>query len=90
MLIVGESYAKLRNELAYILGRVGNVTEAGEEISTRIFWTVLDVTVRANDRRWSFPSKELLAMTAQTRSMFGKIADIGKRIIALTYFFPVL
>lgn len=82
--------AEFRNNLAPLPRRIGYVGEARKKIAARIARRDADVAVRANPRRGSFASKELLAMTIQTGRMLGKIRHVGKRSLGFPRLLPVL
>jgi len=90
VLVVRKSYAKFRNKGSALKFWIGDVAQAGKQPATRVTRAVRDVTVRANRRRGSFTRKELLAMTIQTGSVLGKVADVRKGRVTLANFFPIL
>lgn len=90
VLVMRETYAEFRNELASFLKWILNVAKAGKEPAARVTRTVGDMAVRADYRRGSFTREKLRAMAIQTGGVLGKIAGVGERCIAGAHFLPVL
>ena len=90
VLVVGKAHDKFRDEVTTFPHRLGNVTKTGKKKARRVTRADGDVAVGTNQWRRTLARKELLAMTSQTRSVFGKFSDVGKRRLALADVFPIL
>lgn len=83
MLVVREENAELRDESC-------GLAKTRKYVARRVDGRPFDVAVRTDLRDGSFAGEELLAMTVQARSMFGKLRHVRKRSVAFANFLPVL
>ena len=88
--VLGKHNLEVRNEFARFYSREKTLTATRKRKSSHVVRCGFDVAVQTDARHWPLAREELLPMTAQAGFVLWIFRHVGKSVVRLPCFFPVL